>query len=68
MRSAAPCACPRMCRATRLGAPRRPPCRAVGADPNGYIFFAQALHQPLAATVFLGNSVHGPYACPAPAL
>ena len=27
-------------------------------------FFAQALHQPLAATLFFGNSWHGPYAAP----
>jgi hypothetical protein len=32
-------------------------CGTVRSDQS---FLAQALHQPFAATVFFGNSVHGP--------
>ncbi len=49
---------------SRIGNANRKPresgasCIPAGGKRQG--FFAQALHQPLAATVFFGNSVHGP--------
>lgn len=38
--------------------------RGGARDAVAQAFFAQALHQPLAATLFFGNSWHGPYAAP----
>ena len=34
------------------------------APRTDQIFFAQALHQPLTATLFFGNKVQGPLAAP----
>ena len=45
------------------GAPLEAPSLAAVAGAKrrrDQTFLAQALHQPLAATLFCGNSVHGP--------